>query len=125
MLEAAFIALVWLFVKHFICDFPLQATPWMYRNKGTYGHVGGLAHSALHGLGTFVILIYWLGLHAWVYALTDAVIHYHIDWAKMNTNRYFNLKPDNSEWFWISLGFDQLLHHLTYFGIVAIAFKLI
>ncbi|HNU66717.1 MAG TPA: DUF3307 domain-containing protein [Methylotenera sp.] len=125
MPEVAFIALIWLFVKHFICDFPLQATPWMYRNKGTYGHAGGLAHSALHGIGTFVILFYWLGLHAWVYAMAETMIHYHIDWAKMNTNRYFNLKPDSSEWFWISLGFDQLLHHLTYFGIVAFAFKLL
>ncbi|MDP1766446.1 MAG: DUF3307 domain-containing protein [Methylotenera sp.] len=123
MLEGAYIALVWLFVKHFICDFLLQATPWIYRNKGTYGHAGGLAHSALHGIGTFAALAYWLGIHAWLYALADALIHYHIDWAKMNANQKLNLKPDNSEWFWILLGFDQLLHHLTYLGIIAIAFK--
>jgi hypothetical protein len=36
-----------------------------------------------------------------------------IDWAKMNAGNLYNLKPDNSEWFWILLGFDQLLHHLT------------
>ena len=58
-----------------------------------------------------------------MFALADAVIHYHIDWAKMNTSQRFNLKPDNSDWFWILLGFDQLLHHLTYFAIVAFAFK--
>ena len=120
-----FEALVWLFVKHFVCDFPLQAFSWMYRNKGDYGHIGGVAHSVLHGVGTFIVLAFWLGIDAWMFALADAVIHYHIDWAKMNANNKLNLKADNSEWFWILLGFDQLLHHLTYFAIVAIAFKYI
>ena len=118
-----FEALLWLFVKHFICDFPLQAFAWMYRNKGTYGHVGGLTHASLHGLGTFAVLVFWLGADAGTYALADAVIHYHIDWAKMNVSKKLDLRSDNSEWFWILLGFDQLLHHLTYFAIVAIAFK--
>lgn len=40
-----FEALVWLFLKHFVCDFPLQAFSWMYRNKGDYGNIGGVAHS--------------------------------------------------------------------------------
>ena len=120
-----FEALLWLFIKHFICDFPLQAFAWLYRYKGTYGHAGGLVHAILHSIGTLVVLAFWLGSHAWVYALADAVIHYHIDWAKMNLNKRLHLKPDNSEWFWILLGFDQLLHHLTYFGIVALAFKIV
>ncbi|MES2181798.1 MAG: DUF3307 domain-containing protein [Pseudomonadota bacterium] len=118
-----FSALLWLFVKHFICDFPLQTFAWMYRNKGTYGHLGGITHSVLHGIGTFIVLACWLGMDAWMFALADATIHYHIDWAKMNANKKLGLKPDNSEWFWILLGFDQLLHHLTYFALVAIAFK--
>lgn len=118
-----FEALLWLFIKHFVCDFPLQACPWIYNNKGKYGHAGGLVHSALHGIGTFAVLAFWLGTHAWIFALTDAFIHYHIDWAKMYAGKRFNLKPDNSKWFWILLGFDQLLHHLTYFAIVATAFK--
>ena len=58
-------------------------------------------------------IAFWLGTGAWIYALIDAVIHYHIDWAKMNAGKHYNLKADNSEWFWILLGFDQFLHHLT------------
>lgn len=123
MQESLLLVLFWVFIKHFICDFPLQTYAWMYQNKGTYGHLGGLTHAAIHGVGTFIVLAFWLGSYAWIYALADAVIHYHIDWAKMNINQRYNLKPDNSEWFWVSLGFDQLLHHLTYFGIVALAFK--
>lgn len=125
MLETTmFEALICLFIKHFICDFPLQATPWMYNNKGKYGHAGGLTHAAIHGGGTFIALVFWLGTSAWLLAIIDTVIHYHIDWAKMNLSMKFDLKANNSEWFWILLGFDQLLHHLTYFFIVAIAFKL-
>ena len=101
-------AITFLAIKHFICDFPLQATPWMYQNKGTYGHPGGVAHAVVHGIGTY----FALGL-VWV-AIFDVAIHYHIDWAKMNLNARYELKPDNSEWFWILLGFDQLLHMLTY-----------
>lgn len=107
------------FVKHFICDFPLQSTPWMYRNKGSYGHIGGITHAAIHGYGTGVVLAICgagngdvLGM-----AAVDMVVHYHIDWAKMRLGVSLNLKPDNSEWFWILLGFDQLLHYLTYWFI--------
>ena len=119
-----FLALLCLFIKHFICDFPLQAFPWMYKNKSIYGHVGGIAHAATHGIGTFLVLAYWLGAAAWAFALVDMVIHYHIDWAKMNVSSKLGLQANTSEWFWILLGLDQLLHHLTYFAIVAIAFNL-
>jgi Protein of unknown function (DUF3307) len=119
MLEALF----FLFIKHFICDFPLQAKPWIYRNKGTYLHLGGITHAALHGIGTFLVIGYLNIETAAICALIDMIVHYHIDWAKMNVNQHFNLKPDNSEWFWISLGFDQLLHHITYFLIVIYAFQ--
>ena len=119
-----FFALLLLFIKHFICDFPLQVSPWIYRNKGTYLHMGGITHAALHGIATFAILSYWLGLAAWIWALLDMLIHYHVDWTKMNLGKKFDLRPDNnSEWFWILLGLDQLIHHLTYFAIVYFAFK--
>lgn len=121
MLEALFC----LFIKHFVCDFPLQANPWMYRNKGTYGHLGGITHALIHGIGTFIVLFFWIGSGAWIFALADAIAHYHIDWAKMNISKKLNLRADNSEWFWILLGFDQLLHHITYFVIVAIALHVI
>jgi hypothetical protein len=51
-------------------------------------------------------------------AAAGGVIHYHIDWAKMNVNKKFNLGPTTSEWFWQTLGVDQLLHTLTYIGLV-------
>lgn len=107
-------------IKHFLCDFPLQACPWMYKNKGIYGHWGGIAHAYIHLLGTLVVLgaIVPRLLTLITLAALDGLIHYHVDWAKMEIGRVKKWRPDNSEWFWILLGFDQLLHGLTYFLIV-------
>lgn len=123
--NAAFLCLIGLFVKHFICDFPLQSFQWMYRNKGTYLHPGGLVHAGIHGIGTFFTLALFTNISTGLYcALADCLVHYHIDWAKMNIGRRYDLQPNNSERFWILLGFDQLLHHLTYFALVFYAFAL-
>lgn len=112
-------------LKHFICDFPLQY-PFHYLNKGKYGHIGGIWHAAIHGFGTLFALLL-CGVTGWfpiIATIADFILHYHIDWAKMNINKYFKLKPDNSEYFWHLLGFDQLLHQLTYIGIMAYAASL-
>jgi hypothetical protein len=108
-----------LLLKHFVCDFPLQAFPWMYRNKGTYGHPGGIAHAAVHVVGTLLALGFcgvgfWISLAA---AVADGIVHYHIDWAKMRIGAWKNWGPTNSEYFWMLLGIDQLLHQLTYIAI--------
>lgn len=110
-----------LMTKHFIVDFPLQAFPYQYNNKGTYGHPGGLLHSGLHVAGTY-LAVYWFTnpITAMWIALLDGVIHYHIDWAKMNINKKFGWGPTTHEQFWSLLGLDQYLHMLTYIGLVVI-----
>lgn len=110
--------LLFLFTKHFIVDFPLQGE-YQWRNKGTYLHPGGILHSGLHGIGTFISL-YWYApdIALWL-AIADMHIHYHIDWAKMNLNDMFEWNPSHKE-FWILLGIDQYLHSLTYIGFIAL-----
>lgn len=108
-----------LFVKHFVVDFPLQK-PYQWMNKGTYGHPGGILHSVLHGL--FTMLVFWFVAPlacVWL-GFIDFILHYHIDWAKMNLNAKFGWKADKHEAFWVLLGLDQLLHALTYIGLVAL-----
>jgi hypothetical protein len=112
--------LMLLFIKHFIVDFPLQSYPYQYKNKGTYGHPGGILHSGLHAGGTLICLVFFVPLQlATMLAVVDGIIHYHIDWSKMNFNKKFGYGPTTHEGFWILLGLDQLLHALTYIGIVA------
>lgn len=101
-------------VKHFLADFPLQP-PYQWMNKGKYGHPGGILHAGIHAAFTLVIL-WWFNMPLWL-AGVDAVIHYHVDWLKMQ----FTWKPDN-KYFWWALGVDQMLHYLTYVGIVAYGF---
>lgn len=101
--------LFWLFTKHFFFDFLLQ-TQYQFLNKGKYGHFGGILHSGLQGLGTFIIL-------GPIAALIDFVVHYHVDWAKVQINSRYGWKADTSEKFWWLLGFDQYLHTLTYLGL--------
>lgn len=107
-------------IKHFVCDFLIQL-PYHYLNKGKYGHLGGVSHALIHGLGSALCLaifdLPFVGL-----ALLDAALHYHIDWAKMNLCQRYNLKPDNGEGYWYLLGLDQMLHYLTYIFIIGISY---
>lgn len=108
-----------LFLKHFIVDFPLQNS-FQWKNKGTYGHMGGILHAGLHGIGTLIILAFFIEpVFAFIFATIDSVLHYHIDWAKMKVNKLFSLTPVDEEFWWL-LGLDQLLHSLTYILIVSI-----
>ena len=87
-------------------------------------HPGGITHAGIHALGTMLVLAPFIGSACLLYAMIDMVLHYHIDWAKMNVSKRYDLQPNNSQRFWILLGFDQWLHHVTYFAIVYFAFNL-
>jgi hypothetical protein len=108
-----------LFTKHLIVDFPLQVR-YQWSNKGTYGHPGGLLHAAYHGMGTWACFALYAPAAAIYLSLIDAVLHYHIDWAKMNLNAKLGWGPTTHEEFWWLLGLDQFLHALTYIGLVAL-----
>jgi hypothetical protein len=107
-----------LFIKHLVIDFPLQG-PYQYKNKGTYGHPGGLLHAGLHVIGTFVVLICGAPLvAALMLAMIDGIVHYHIDWSKVNINKKFGWGPTTHEEFWYLVGLDQFLHLMTYWTII-------
>lgn len=102
-------------IKHFLADFTFQRWPWMFLNKGTYWHPGGLVHSGVHGLLTLLFMTmighsFWWVL--WL-ALIESIIHYNIDWCKVNLNTKCGLTTEKPE-FWELLGLDQLAHQLTY-----------
>ena len=108
-------------LKHFLADYPLQTIE-MVREKGIYGKRGGIYHSLIHAVLTFLVLglvNYTLFPVAYTLAFGIAAIeffiHYHIDWSKMQMSKRFSTQ-DKGFWNWI--GFDQLLHHLTYIGFV-------
>jgi len=108
-----------LFAKHFVVDFPLQHR-YQYSNKGTYLHPGGLLHAGLHGIGTWICFAWYAPVAAAWLAWADAVIHYHIDWAKTNLNARMGWSPNTHDQFWWLLGLDQFLHALTYIWLVSL-----
>lgn len=115
-----FWSLVLFQVKHFLCDFVLQ-TAYLYRNKGTYGHRAGFIHAGLHAIGSLpaiLILTRAGGLIA-ALVLIEFVIHYHVDWLKINIDRRFKLTMQQSA-YWMVFGTDQMIHQLTYAAFLAV-----
>ncbi len=106
--------------KHAICDGPLQ-TLWMLKEKGIYGKAGGLAHAGIHGAGSLImLLVFGMGLlPSLLLAAADALIHYHVDYAKESVVRKKDWSPDKP-YFWWALTVDQMLHHFTYLGMAAV-----
>jgi hypothetical protein len=105
-----------LFAKHFIADFVLQFD-YMVQQKGIYGAEGGVHHTLMHIVGTWAVLCWMTNPFIAVFAaLADGLFHYHIDWLKMNINRWRGLTIQDHE-FWVWLGADQLAHSLTYLAI--------
>jgi hypothetical protein len=115
----ALLVLIVLQVKHYVVDFPLQVE-YQWRNKGTYGHPGGLIHAGSHGLGTFIVLGMVFGMGYWFFALImaifDAVTHYHIDYVKMR----FGCRDVTNPTFWNHLGLDQMAHQFVYIIIAGV-----
>ena len=118
MFDSIFIILALLFIKHWYIDFVNQTMEEIV-GKGIYGNFAGVMHSAKHGIGTAIIICLAtgqinLGL---MLGFLDFVLHYHIDWAKININKRWNYTPADHQ-FWTWLGADQLAHSLTYLFIV-------
>ena len=146
-MDFALVAMTYLIVKHFIFDFTKLQTPWMFQNKGTYGHPGGLSHSFIQAAASVPVFIYgaivsdwwapgmWHGLEQsemiGALFLFEFLVHYHMDWFKMmwcRTKGYSEYIPVKmmvqphlaiySGKYFLWLGIDQLVHYLTYVAMV-------
>ncbi len=108
-----------LFTKHLVFDFIYQP-PYQWKNKGTYGHWGGIVHAGQHALFTNFIL-FWVFNVSWPIAfgctVFEFIIHYHMDWLKMWYNKKKGWGPTTHNEFWVLTGIDQYVHALTYLAI--------
>lgn len=113
--------LAWLQAKHFAADYLLQPG-WVLRGKGDLHHPGGYAHAAIHAAGTIPGLLLF-GLDAktvTLLAVAEFLIHYLIDHVKAVHSHLYPVAMTTRA-YWASHGADQLLHHLTYTGILVMA----
>ena len=118
--------------KHWLCDYPLQ-TPYMLQKFNRKGWVHPLyCHASVHAAGTLLIsFVFLLGtadgmlnvvdtlrVLTWV-SILDLTTHFIIDRVKAHPDLGGRYTSDNPK-FWWCLGADQMLHHLTHYGIIAI-----
>lgn len=113
------ILLALLQIKHFVADFVIQ-TYMQTVKKGVWLDPIGISHSIEHAYCSLIVLltfsIWWtisLPLILLV-VLVEGVLHYIIDYTKVK----FGNKNMTSPSFWSQFGLDQLLHQLTYLGMV-------
>ena len=117
--HATLAAMAYLLTKHAVADYFLQSET-IYRQKGIYGAPGGLLHAFTHILLTApVFFLFPDGSVALAFGLLGAefLVHYHIDWAKEQIVRHYGWRFADRQ-YWGALGFDQLLHGLTYVAIL-------
>jgi hypothetical protein len=107
--------------KHFLADYVWQ-TGAMVRTKGIYGHPVGASHSLLHAVLTALVLVVATPAGALLViavAVGEFVLHYHTDWFKDRLTRMSGKSPEHWE-YWVLVGADQYVHHLTYVAIPAV-----
>jgi hypothetical protein len=116
-------AITLLLIKHFVCDFVLQSARHV-QFKGIYGHPAGIEHSAIHAIGTAPCLWLFSATPLMILAIVagEFVIHYHVDWLKEKIGHRAGWTAADKG-FWVAIGADQLVHNLTYVGIVAVLLR--
>ena len=132
-----FILLVIYQIKHFLADYPLQTKYMLGKFKhGASFFLPLLAHCSVHALFTLFITFFFLHeiILCLQLALFDLVIHFVMDRIKasplllgrfkaLSAREYKNTFHDSDRmksntYFWWSLGLDQMVHHLTHYGII-------
>ena len=113
MILVMMFVLILLQIKHWYVDFVNQ-TEEEIQHKGIYLDWIGIRHSVKHGVATFVILwavLGWVEIDlAFALAAVDFLLHYHIDWFKMN----YGNRDIRTPQFWNHLGLDQMAHQIVY-----------
>lgn len=131
-LHETFLLLALFQVKHFFADFPLQ-TPYMLQKFKLKGWVLPLAaHAVVQASFTILISIWLKPELAVLLGLFDFVVHFIMDRIKASPNllgRYKLLSAaeypgatlaarKSNTYFWWALGFDQMVHQLSYLVII-------
>ena len=121
MIIEIFTLLVLFQIKHYLVDFVIQINDSNSIRKFDHkGWIGPLAkHAGDHSFLTFLIVYMltqdWeLGL---VLAVFDFVIHFTMDRIKASPNILGRFEYPTPP-YWYSLGFDQMVHHLTHYTII-------
>lgn len=129
-----FILLLLFQIKHFVADYPLQTEYMLGKFKDRGWILPLLSHAGVHSFFTFMIASIFVT--AWVALLLasfDLIVHFGMDRIKtssrwlgkyksLTATEYITANPTqkrHNRYFWWALGFDQAVHHLTHYAIIA------
>lgn len=117
-LELAFILFAVFQLKHFIADYPLQF-PYMLRKfRPGWDFVLPLAtHCLVHAVFTLIICLV-INPALWWLAALDFLVHFVMDRIKSGPRYLGRFNNIQKTAYWVSFGFDQMVHHLTHTYIV-------
>jgi hypothetical protein len=143
MVLTIFCLLVLFQIKHFVVDYTLQTSYMLQKFRRDWGFFFPLlAHAGLHATFTLAIVLLFAP-HLWWLALVDLVVHFIMDRIKAGPKylgkfeclskkeirsmmscanisgvEVFEREFKGNTYFWWSLGFDQMIHHLTHYYII-------
>jgi hypothetical protein len=124
MTSLTIVMLLFLQLKHFLADYLLQPG-WVIRGKGNLRRLGGYAHAGMHAMGSVPAYLA-AGLQPVeiaLLAIAEFVFHYLTDYTKAGLSRRSRSGPDTRA-YWALHGADQLVHQLTYAGLILAALAL-
>lgn len=90
---------------HWVSDFVLQTNAMATQKSSS------IKWLSLH-ICVYVLPFFWFG---WMFALINGAAHWVVDFFTSRASGYF-WKKNDMHWFFVVVGFDQLLHMATLFG---------
>lgn len=101
-------------VKQFIADFVLQNVWMLQKSRPGWDFVMPLSiHCGVHALITLGIVLY-VNPASWSLVILDFVVHFTMDRIKAGPRYLGRFSDMRSRGYWMSFGFDQMVHHLTH-----------
>lgn len=109
--------LISLFICHFLADYTHLSTNWMLAAK-RFGKplFPIISHATVHAVLMGIVLIIFgiKGTVLWQLIVFELATHFVIDVLKGRMNGWFpSLQSPTNKWYWITFGFDQLLHAIV------------
>lgn len=119
-ISTLFTLLVLFQLKQFLADFCFQNHYMLQKERPGWDFVWPLSlHCSVHAIGTLLIcLLFKPGL--WWLFLVDFTVHFGMDRLRASPKMLGRYKDTKQAIYWQILGFDQMVHHFTHYGLIAL-----
>ncbi len=110
--------------KHFLADFVFQNVWMLQKSRPGWDFVLPLSiHCGIHSITTLIVALY-INPSLWWVAVADFAIHFVTDRIKAGPKYLGRFHDIRGKAFWVTFGFDQMIHHLTHIWICYILARL-